>query len=68
MTEYASATYPKLDFQTGDALTKDYPSGSFSHIFILYFTVYYFKDKKTLFENSTNGSTRWVFNITSCNK
>ena len=51
MTEYASATYPKLDFQTGDALTKNYPSGSFSHIFILYFTVYYFKDKKTLFEN-----------------
>ena len=47
MTEYASATYPKLDFQTGDALTKDYPLVHLV-IYLFYTLQFTILKKKTL--------------------
>jgi ubiquinone/menaquinone biosynthesis C-methylase UbiE len=52
MIEKAKEKYPKYDFQVADAINVDeFGSNSFTHITCLYFTVYYFENKRQLFEN-----------------
>jgi ubiquinone/menaquinone biosynthesis C-methylase UbiE len=52
MIEKAKEKYPKYDFQVADAKNVDkFVSNSFTHITCLYFTVYYFENKRQLFEN-----------------
>jgi SAM-dependent methyltransferase len=52
MIKKAAKQYPECDFQVGDALNlHEFQNNSFTHIFCMYFTVYYFKDKKRFFKN-----------------
>jgi SAM-dependent methyltransferase len=52
MIKKAKENYPNYNFQIGDVLNADsFTSKSFTHILCLYFTVYYFQDKKMFFEN-----------------
>ena len=52
MVTKAKQTYPELNYQTADALTdKLYLAETFDQITCFYFTLYYIKNKKKLFEN-----------------
>lgn len=52
MIKSAKKKYPNINFQVGDALkSMTFPSGSFTHILCLYFTIYYIDDKFTFFKN-----------------
>lgn len=52
MIKKAKENYPDYKFAVADALDgKQFSSDSFTHILCLYFTIYYFKDKKQFFEN-----------------
>jgi ubiquinone/menaquinone biosynthesis C-methylase UbiE len=55
MIEKAKEKYPDYNFQVADATIGDkFVSNSFTHITCLYFTVYYFKNKRQLFQNIYN--------------
>ena len=56
MVSYARATYPDLDFRQESMETAEFPAGAFSHVLCLYFTIYYVRDKKRVFENCM----RWL--------
>lgn len=52
MITRAKENYPNCNFVQGNALNSDqFTSNSFTHILCLYFTIYYFKDKRQFFEN-----------------
>jgi SAM-dependent methyltransferase len=52
MIKAANEKYPSHKFQVGDALNSDqFAPSSFTHILCLYFTIYYFKDKRYFFDN-----------------
>jgi SAM-dependent methyltransferase len=52
MVNEAKIKYPDCNFQVGDALdTTQFSYSSVTHIFCLYFTIYYFKDKRKFFDN-----------------
>ena len=52
MIKAASEKYPTHNFQVGDALNSgQFAPSSFTHILCLYFTIYYFKDKRYFFDN-----------------
>jgi SAM-dependent methyltransferase len=52
MIKEAKSKYPHLDFRVGDTLDDtQFQSQQFTHILCLYFTVYYFKDKRKFFQN-----------------
>lgn len=52
MIEKAKEQYPTLHFQVGDALDNGlFKMNSVTHILCLYFTIYYFKDKRHFFDN-----------------
>lgn len=52
MIKKAKETYPDYNFKEGDALSAStFVDNSFTHILCLYFTIYYFKNKRTFFEN-----------------
>ena len=52
MINKAKQTYPELNYKTADALnTLLYPAETFDQITCFYFTIYYIKNKKKLFEN-----------------
>lgn len=53
MIKKAKENYPSLDFRVGDAIDSHlFNMNSLTHILCLYFTIYYFKDKKRFFDNS----------------
>lgn len=52
MVSKAKETYPKEKFIKGDVNNSSlFSSNSFTHITCLYFSIYYFKDKMTFFNN-----------------
>jgi SAM-dependent methyltransferase len=52
MIEKAKENYPTLNFQVGNALDNGlFKMNSLTHILCLYFTVYFFKDKRHFFDN-----------------
>lgn len=52
MIKKAKEKYPDYNFQVADALNIDkFNSNTFTHITCLYFTLYYFQNKRQLFEN-----------------
>jgi SAM-dependent methyltransferase len=52
MIKAATEKYPSHKFQVGDALNSgQFSPSSFTHILCLYFTIYYFKDKRYFFDN-----------------
>ena len=52
MIQQAKENYPQYDFQLGSALDiNQYKNNSFTHILCLYFTIYYFDNKETFFNN-----------------
>jgi SAM-dependent methyltransferase len=52
MINKAKESYPSLDFRVGSALTNNlFQMNSLTHILCLYFTIYYFKDKRHFFDN-----------------
>jgi len=52
MIKAAKEKYPSHKFQVGDALNSgQFAPSSFTHILCLYFTIYYFKDKRYFFDN-----------------
>ena len=52
MVKEAKKNYPKYNFQLGDALdSSQFKYNSVTHILCLYFTIYYFKDKRQFFDN-----------------
>lgn len=52
MIKDAKEKYPSHKFQIGDALNSgQFAPSSFTHILCLYFTIYYFKDKRYFFDN-----------------
>lgn len=52
MIKAAMEKYPTHKFQVGDALdVGQFSPSSFTHILCLYFTIYYFKDKRYFFDN-----------------
>jgi len=52
MINVAKTEYPSLEFKTGDALDSSlFPNSSLTHVLCLYFTIYYFKDKRYFFDN-----------------
>ena len=52
MVSEAQKNYPDLIFKVGDALDdSQFKNNSFTHILCLYFTIYYFKDKRRFFDN-----------------
>lgn len=53
MIKKAKENYPNEKFMVADALNpNDFTSNSFTHILCMYFTIYYFKDKRLFFENA----------------
>jgi len=53
MIKQAQENYPDKKFMVGDALNRnDFQPESFTHILCMYFTIYYFKDKRLFFENA----------------
>jgi len=52
MIKKAKKSYPDYNFKVADALNgNEFESESFTHILCMYFTIYYFKDKKEFFDN-----------------
>jgi SAM-dependent methyltransferase len=52
MIKKAKENYPNSKFMTGDAMnTNLFKMNSLTHILCLYFTIYYFKDKRMFFDN-----------------
>lgn len=52
MIEKAKEKYPNYNFQVSDANNSDiFTTNSFTHITCLYFTIYYFQNKKQLLQN-----------------
>jgi len=52
MVNKAKEKYPQYNFELGDALNPtQFNMNSFTHILCLYFTIYYFKDKRLFFDN-----------------
>jgi len=52
MIQQAKEKYPQYDFKLGDVLdVNQYQNNTFTHIMCLYFTIYYFKNKETFFNN-----------------
>jgi len=52
MIKRAKTHFPDLTFKVCDALdSMEFEKNTFTHITCLYFTIYYIKDKKQLFEN-----------------
>lgn len=52
MVKEARKNYPQFKFILGDALdVNQFKASSFTHILCLYFTIYYFKDKRDFFDN-----------------
>ena len=52
MVAKAKENYPSATFKLGDITDKSvYPSGKFTHITCLYFTIYYIQDKSAFFKN-----------------
>jgi SAM-dependent methyltransferase len=53
MIKKAKENYPNANFQVGDALDNGlFKMNSLTHILCLYFTIYYFKDKRHFFDNA----------------
>jgi len=52
MIDKAKLNFPDYKFNVGNALTdSEFEPDSFTHILCMYFTIYYFKDKKQFFDN-----------------
>ena len=52
MVQEAKNNYPEYNFQVGDAMEAgQFNYNSVTHILCLYFTIYYFKDKRQFFDN-----------------
>jgi SAM-dependent methyltransferase len=52
MIATAKKNFPEYKFKVGDALNNgEFDPDSFTHILCMYFTIYYFQDKKQFFEN-----------------
>lgn len=52
MIAKAKQNYPQYNFVIGDVLDiSKFENNQFTHIICLYFTIYYFEDKKVFFEN-----------------
>ena len=52
MIKKAKEEYPDSSFQVGDALNNTlFNMNSLTHVLCLYFTIYYFKDKRRFFDN-----------------
>lgn len=52
MIKKAKEDYPDGTFKVGDALNKNlFEFGTLTHVLCLYFTIYYFKDKRQFFDN-----------------
>ena len=52
MIKQAKENYPDLNFRVGDAMDNGlFKMNSLTHIVCLYFTIYYFKDKRHFFDN-----------------
>jgi ubiquinone/menaquinone biosynthesis C-methylase UbiE len=52
MIKKAKESYPDYKFKIADALNGNvFEPDSFTHILCMYFTIYYFKDKKQFFDN-----------------
>jgi SAM-dependent methyltransferase len=57
MIKKAKENYPDYNFKVADALNGgEFNPDSFTHILCMYFTIYYFKDKKQFFDNCM----RWL--------
>ena len=53
MIEVAKKNSPNVDFRVGDALNGTlFNMNSLTHILCLYFTIYYFEDKRRFFDNA----------------
>ena len=52
MINTAKKNYPDYNFKVADALnSNEFETESFTHILCMYFTIYYFQDKKEFFDN-----------------
>jgi SAM-dependent methyltransferase len=52
MVEEAKSNFPEYNFEVGDAMdASQLKYNSVTHILCLYFTIYYFKDKRQFFDN-----------------
>ena len=52
MVKEAKIKFPNCKYKIGDALnTSEFRNNSFTHILCMYFTIYYFKDKRQFFNN-----------------
>lgn len=52
MIKQAKKNFPNYKFEVGDALNNGlFQPDSFTHILCMYFTIYYFNDKKQFFDN-----------------
>ena len=52
MVKKAQENFPQYSFQIADALNNnEFEPESFTHILCMYFTIYYFEDKKQFFDN-----------------
>ena len=55
MIKKAKENFPDYDFKVADALNGgEFDPASFTHILCMYFTIYYFQDKKQFFDNAFN--------------
>ena len=55
MVNKAKQNFPQYNFKVGDALDNgSFNSNTFTHILCMYFTIYYFEDKRTFFNNAMN--------------
>ena len=55
MIKQAKKEYPDNEFVLGDAENSGiFPSGSFTHVLCMYFTIYYMKNKPLFFSNCMN--------------
>ena len=55
MIKQSKKNYPNCKFTHGNAMKSiTFHSNSFTHISVLYFTIYYIKDKRTFFQNCFN--------------